>query len=134
MVVPTFFAATSTIASVSASASRESNGAVRVVRDAAALDASLEDGSLAAVLHFEGAEAIDPGLERLAGFHDAGLRSLGLTDIREGVRIPYRKADGTIAPRWRLRTALKANDGSRWRGNSDDSVSTRRCGSCSPAS
>jgi membrane dipeptidase len=63
---------------------RESDGAVRVVRDAAALDACLDgvgdgDGSLAAVLHFEGAEAIDPGLERLARFHDAGLRSLGLT-------------------------------------------------------
>jgi membrane dipeptidase len=58
---------------------RESDGAVRVVRDAPTLDACLEDGSLAAVLHFEGAEAIDPGLERLAGFHDSGLRSLGLT-------------------------------------------------------
>jgi membrane dipeptidase len=57
----------------------ESDGAVRVVRDAPTLDACLEDGSLAAVLHFEGAEAIDPGLERLAGFHDSGLRSLGLT-------------------------------------------------------
>ena len=58
---------------------RESNGGMSVVRDAAELDACLEDGSLAAVLHFEGAEAIDPGLERLAGFHDSGLRSLGLT-------------------------------------------------------
>jgi membrane dipeptidase len=56
-----------------------SKGAFRVVRDAPTLDACLEDGSLAAVLHFEGAEAIDPGLERLAGFHDSGLRSLGLT-------------------------------------------------------
>ena len=58
---------------------RESDGAVSVVRDVATLDDCLEDGSLAAVLHFEGAEAIDPGLERLAGFHDSGLRSLGLT-------------------------------------------------------
>jgi membrane dipeptidase len=58
---------------------RESTGAVRVVRDAATLDACIEDGALAAVLHFEGAEAIDPGLQRLAGFHDSGLRSLGLT-------------------------------------------------------
>jgi membrane dipeptidase len=58
---------------------RESDGAVRIVRDAATLDACLDgDGSLAAVLHFEGAEPIDPDLERLAGFHDAGLRSLGL--------------------------------------------------------
>jgi membrane dipeptidase len=71
---------------------RDSDGAVRIVRDAAALDACLDGGGahdgrgvrdgrrpLAAVLHIEGAEAIDPGLERLAGFHDAGLRSLGLT-------------------------------------------------------
>jgi membrane dipeptidase len=58
---------------------RESGGAVRMVRDAAGLDACLDDGSLAAVLHFEGAEAIGPGLERLGAFHDAGLRSLGLT-------------------------------------------------------
>jgi membrane dipeptidase len=58
---------------------READGAMRVVRDATALDACLEDGTLAAVLHFEGAEAIDPGLEKLGEFHDAGLRSLGLT-------------------------------------------------------
>jgi membrane dipeptidase len=57
----------------------QSGGALRVVRDSASLDACLSDGSLAAVLHLEGAEAIDSGLERLAGFHDAGLRSLGLT-------------------------------------------------------
>jgi membrane dipeptidase len=58
---------------------READGAMRVVRDAVALDACLDDGSLGAVLHFEGAEAIDPGLEKLGEFHDSGLRSLGLT-------------------------------------------------------
>jgi membrane dipeptidase len=58
---------------------RESDGAVRIVRDAAALDACLDDGSLATVLHFEGAEAIDAGLDELGRFHAAGLRSLGLT-------------------------------------------------------
>jgi membrane dipeptidase len=58
---------------------RESDRAVRIVRDAAALDACLDDGALAAVLHFEGAEAIGPELEQLPAFHDAGLRSLGLT-------------------------------------------------------
>ncbi|HEV2874260.1 MAG TPA: dipeptidase [Thermoleophilaceae bacterium] len=58
---------------------RESDGSVRMVRDAAALDACLEAGTLAAVLHFEGAEAIGPELERLGAFHEAGLRSLGLT-------------------------------------------------------
>jgi membrane dipeptidase len=58
---------------------RESDGAVRLVRDAGALEACLDDGSLAAVLHAEGAEAIGPGLEELDALHDAGLRSLGLT-------------------------------------------------------
>jgi membrane dipeptidase len=58
---------------------RESDGAVRIVRDAVSLDACLDDASLAAVLHFEGAESIGAGLERLADFHDSGLRSLGLT-------------------------------------------------------
>lgn len=35
------------------------------------------DGPPVAVLHLEGAEAIDPGLEALARWHAAGLRSLG---------------------------------------------------------
>ena len=58
---------------------READGAVRMVRDAASLDACLDDGSLAAVLHFEGAEAIGSRLERVEAFRDSGLRSLGLT-------------------------------------------------------
>jgi membrane dipeptidase len=57
---------------------RESGGAVRAVRDAEELDARLRDGSLAAVLHLEGAEAIGPELEDLARLHDRGLRSLGV--------------------------------------------------------
>jgi membrane dipeptidase len=58
---------------------RESGGEVRVVRDAAVLDSCLEDGSLAAVLHVEGAEAIGPDLAGLDDLCDAGLRSVGLT-------------------------------------------------------
>jgi membrane dipeptidase len=73
---------------------RQSNGAVRVVRDAATLDACLDGDSLAAVLHFEGAEAIDPDLGRLTGFHDSGLRSLGLAwsrpnDFAHGVPFDF---------------------------------------------
>jgi putative DNA primase/helicase len=48
------------------------------------------------------------------------LRSLGLVDREDGVVIPYRLADGSVAPRKRLRTALRAKDGSLWlfgRGN-----------------
>jgi membrane dipeptidase len=57
---------------------RESGGAVRIVRDAATLDACLSGGSLGAVLHVEGAEPIGPGLDELGTLHDAGLRSLGI--------------------------------------------------------
>lgn len=55
----------------------ESNGQVKVVRTGDELDACLRHGVLAAVLHFEGAEAIDVGLDALHVFHAAGLRSLG---------------------------------------------------------
>ncbi len=43
----------------------ESAGALKVVRSAAEIAACLESGTIAAILHFEGAEAIDPGLSRL---------------------------------------------------------------------
>jgi membrane dipeptidase len=55
----------------------ERAGHVRIARTAADLDGALEDRVLAAVLHLEGAEAIDPGLEALDLWHAAGLRSLG---------------------------------------------------------
>lgn len=56
----------------------ESHGALRIVRSAADLTTCLATGVLAAILHFEGAEAIDPGLVTLESFYQAGLRSLGL--------------------------------------------------------
>jgi membrane dipeptidase len=54
-----------------------SGGRLRVVRTAAELEACLATGVMAAILHFEGAEMIDPGLEALEVFYQAGLRSLG---------------------------------------------------------
>jgi membrane dipeptidase len=56
----------------------ESSGQVKVVRTAAALAECLRDGVLAAILHFEGAEAIDSDLNALEVFYQAGLRSIGL--------------------------------------------------------
>ncbi len=56
---------------------RESAGKVRVVRSADEISACLRDGVFAAILHFEGAEAIDPGLDALEVFYRGGLRSLG---------------------------------------------------------
>lgn len=55
----------------------ESAGRLRVVRTAAEIAACLAEGVIAAILHFEGAEMIDPALEALEVFHRAGLRSLG---------------------------------------------------------
>jgi membrane dipeptidase len=56
----------------------ESQGAVKIARTAGEVDACLRRGVFAAVIHLEGAEAIDPELEALARFYEAGLRSLGL--------------------------------------------------------
>jgi membrane dipeptidase len=55
----------------------ERAGAVRIARTVADLDAAREGGPPAAILHFEGAEAIDPQLEALDFWYAAGLRSLG---------------------------------------------------------
>jgi membrane dipeptidase len=46
-----------------------------------------------AILHFEGAEPVDPGLENLAGWYERGLRSLGLVWSRPnafGHGVPFR--------------------------------------------
>jgi len=56
----------------------ESDGQVKVVRMVDELTTCLHEGVLAAILHFEGAEAIDPGLDALEVFYQAGLRSLGI--------------------------------------------------------
>ena len=71
---------------------RDSHGQVRVVRTVDDIHACLRDGALAAVIHFEGAEPIDPHLDALEVFYEAGLRSLGpvwsrANDFGEGV--PY---------------------------------------------
>ncbi len=56
----------------------ERAGLVRIARSVADLDAARDDdGPPSAVLHLEGAEAIDSDLESLALWHAAGLRSLG---------------------------------------------------------
>ncbi len=56
----------------------ERAGHVRIARAISDLDAAREgDGPPVAVLHLEGAEAIDPGLEALEMWYGAGLRSLG---------------------------------------------------------
>jgi membrane dipeptidase len=54
----------------------EAAGALRVVRERGDLELT---GPVRAVMHIEGAEAIEPGLENLPALHARGLRSLGIT-------------------------------------------------------
>lgn len=56
----------------------QSSGEVKVTRTASEVAACMRDGVIAAILHFEGAEAIDPDLNALEVYYQAGLRSLGL--------------------------------------------------------
>jgi membrane dipeptidase len=76
---------TQTVAAASATsaagrlAALERAGQLRIARSVADLDATHADPTLppVAVLHLEGAEAIDPELEALDHWYGAGLRSLG---------------------------------------------------------
>lgn len=56
---------------------RASEGAFRLCRTAAEIEAARAAGAIAGVMHMEGAEAIDPGCDALYAFHAMGLRSLG---------------------------------------------------------
>lgn len=53
-------------------------GRFKVVTDVAALESAIDGGVMAAIMHFEGAEAIDPELAALDVYYAAGLRSLGI--------------------------------------------------------
>src|SRR5579885_2345973 len=71
----------------------ESQGQFKVVRTADELAHCLQEGILAAILHFEGAEAIDTGLDALEVFYQAGLRSLGIVWSRSnafGHGVPFK--------------------------------------------
>src|SRR5580700_1067487 len=72
---------------------RESQGRLRVCRTVGDIESCLADDVLAAVLHIEGAEAIDANLELLDVLYAAGLRSLGPVWSRPnafGHGVPFR--------------------------------------------
>uniref|UniRef100_UPI002603D913 dipeptidase n=1 Tax=uncultured Jannaschia sp. TaxID=293347 RepID=UPI002603D913 len=71
----------------------EREGHLRVCRSVADIRAATADGIMAAILHIEGAEAIDADLHALDVFHAAGLRSLGPVWSRPtifGHGVPFR--------------------------------------------
>jgi membrane dipeptidase len=59
-----------------------SKGQVKIVHTAAELERCLDTGVFAILLHFEGAEPLDPDGYALETFYAAGLRSVGLTHSR----------------------------------------------------
>jgi membrane dipeptidase len=71
----------------------ESEGRVKVVRTVSELRDCLGNGTLGAVFHIEGAEAIDPELDMLEVLYQAGLRSIGIVWSRPnafGHGVPFR--------------------------------------------
>ncbi|MEO5805664.1 dipeptidase [Devosia sp.] len=80
----------------------EKAGGVAICRDAAAVRASIASGVLAAILHIEGAEAIDTEFRSLDVLYAAGLRSIGLVWSRAnafGTGVPFRhNVDPDIGP------------------------------------
>ena len=80
----------------------ERSGDLTLCTTTAQIRSAMATGTIAAVLHFEGAEAIDPGLDALHSFHAAGLRSLGPVWSRPtifGHGVPFRyPATGDTGP------------------------------------
>ena len=74
--VPYELAHATTLAGIGKLLALEEEGALRVVREPADLELG---GPVRAIMHIEGAEAIEPDLEGLPALHALGLRSLGIT-------------------------------------------------------
>jgi membrane dipeptidase len=72
---------------------RASDGGFRLCRSAGDIEAARADGAIGGVMHMEGAEPIDAGLDALYSFHALGLRSLGPVWSRPtifGHGVPFR--------------------------------------------
>jgi membrane dipeptidase len=72
---------------------RAAKGAFKVCRTAAEVRACVASGTIAAIMHMEGAEPIDPDLTALYALHAMGLRSLGPVWSRPtvfGHGVPFR--------------------------------------------
>jgi len=69
------------------------SGALAICKTTAEIRSAMAAGTIAAILHFEGAEAVDPSLDALHSFHAMGLRSLGPVWSRPtifGNGVPFR--------------------------------------------
>jgi membrane dipeptidase len=76
---------------------RAAEGAFRICRTAAEIRDSFAQGTVAAIMHMEGAEAIGADLDQLHVWHAMGLRSLGPVWSRPtafGHGVPFRYPSG----------------------------------------
>ena len=80
----------------------EAAGWLSICTSVSALNTAIDDGKLAAIMHMEGAEAIDRDFVNLDMFRRAGLRSLGPVWSRPnrfGYGVPFRfPSSGDIGP------------------------------------
>lgn len=91
--LPRSAAMESTIGMASILLRLERAGALKICRRAAEIRAAIQEKTIAAVFHIEGAEAIDPDFAMLEVLHAAGLRSLGIVWSRPnayGHGVPFR--------------------------------------------
>ena len=80
----------------------ENLGCLKICRTVTEIRDCLISGKMAAILHMEGAEAIDPDFHALTLFYKAGLRSIGPVWSRPtlfGHGVPFRyPSDGNTGP------------------------------------
>lgn len=95
----------------------EKDGALKICRSTKEIQDCFENGLMAAVMHMEGAEAIDPDFHTLDVLYEAGLRSLGPvwsrpTIFAEGVpfRFPSTPDIGPGLTEAGMRLIRKCND------------------------
>jgi len=92
----------STLAMTAIALQIERAGGMAICRNAAEVRQAVGGGTLAAVLHIEGAEAIDVNFDALEVLYAAGLRSIGLVWSRANVfasGVPFRfPSDAEIGP------------------------------------
>jgi membrane dipeptidase len=72
---------------------RASRGEVKICRTAADIRHCIDNGKLAAILHIEGAEGLDPDLHMLDVLYESGLRSIGPVWSRSNIfghGVPFR--------------------------------------------
>lgn len=84
---------TDSVISLMKDVERQSAGQFSIVKDYRQLESCINEGIVAAVLHFEGAEAIAESLDDLQAYYDIGLRSVGLVWSRPnafGEGVPFK--------------------------------------------